>query len=227
MTKHRTHKNKTNMKRYFLMVLILSSINGFSQTLTDLFLLVPEINVMRLKSQDRVDMINAFKENLKDSSFGDNYCKLSDFDSKNGYLRIIGGFEGEFELCFWNLENNDRLIAISKTGCGPVCHGKLQFFLYHEGTIIEKPIWGYIPDRSGFDQINFIKDDVKVSEIRKLFSESYFLTYKLPRNGKNILCVYEWSEYFDEDYIREILKGDNLELVWDNGKFKFGNIFFK
>lgn len=50
------------MKRYFLIFLILFSINGFSQSLTDLFLLVPEKNVMRLKSQEQVGMIDAFKK---------------------------------------------------------------------------------------------------------------------------------------------------------------------
>lgn len=213
------------MKRLLLIILILSTLNGFSQSLTDLFLLIPNNRVLGLKYQERVDMINAFEKGLKDLSFGDNHCKFIDFDLKNGYLKIIGAFEGELELCFWNMENNDKLIAISETGCGPVCSGDLFFLLYHNGNIMEQSIWKYFP-KSGINQIDFIKDEVKVSKIRKLYSESFFVTYKLPKTGKNILCVYEWGEYFDEDYIKEILKGDKIELVWDNGKFKFGNILF-
>ena len=215
------------MRKYVLIFFIMLSLSGFTQSLTDLFLLMPENRVKDLKPQDRKEMIKAYKNNLKDSLFGENKCQLEDFDSKNGYLKITGAFSGEIEMCFWHLDKEQILIATTRNSCGPVCAGSLYLFIFDKGVISEQPLWSYLPNRKEFEQINFVKDEVKVSDIRKLYTENFYMTFKLPRYGKNIRCIYEWREYFEDNYVRSVLKGDNLELVLENGQFKIGNIYFE
>ena len=149
------------------------------------------------------------------------------FDTANGYMSIDGAFMGGWEMCYWNTENSNKLVAVTYWGCGPVCStSKLQFYKYSDGNLNEISLYTVIPKIKEINIKMFVKEGIIENDTEPLFKRQYSDVYRLPRKGKNIVCEYQWSEYFDIKYIREKLKGDVLELKYINGKFEFGSVFF-
>lgn len=58
-------------------------------------------------------------------------------DTKNGYLRLEGAWEGWAEIVLFKKKDGDYLIAHAESGCGPACDGFVKFYTYKAGKWTE------------------------------------------------------------------------------------------
>ena len=120
-------------------------------------------------------------------------------DMKNGYIRYMKiGAEAAYQVTYWNLNDNSKLIATELWTCGPVCSSYLSFEKYQNGIYESLENQEIIPEIERLPSL--LLPDYKPEY------EPYEFKYKLPQGGKNIqFCL-------DEKCI---------ELEWQNGIFKF------
>lgn len=94
---------------------ISAQVKNNPNTVTDYFLLLPNENLPILESvRSRRSII-----------------KIE--DTKNGFLRLEGAWEGWAEIALFRKTNREAVIAVQEVGCGPACEGALQFLTYKNG----------------------------------------------------------------------------------------------
>ena len=84
-------------------------------TVTDYYLLLPTENLPILES------VRSRRSIIKTE------------DTKNGYLRLEGAWEGWAEIALFRKTNREAVIAVEEVGCGPECSGAVQFLTYKNG----------------------------------------------------------------------------------------------
>ncbi|WP_299122062.1 hypothetical protein [uncultured Tenacibaculum sp.] len=105
-------------RKLIILIIVLSNLPSFSQTIADFFIMVPDSSMMNLSKEKRKQILRYSSDNLtKEDAYKDlrdskNLYAFDIFDKKNGYLRMIGAFEGQVQMCYWNLKNGNKLIAI-------------------------------------------------------------------------------------------------------------------
>ena len=205
------------------------NLSGFSQTIVDFFESIPDSSILNLTKEQRKEIVKYSIDNKsKDDAYDDFSNNNIDYafdivDIRNGYLRLIGAFEGHIQMCYWNLENGNKLISIYFEGCGPVCYIE-QFDFYEYSGEGFKPInWKSIIPNVYED---FFGDDYK-QKIEELKEKDILATllFDLPRNGKNIIA--KWGNEYSQDTYKEFGIGDRMKLIWNDGEFKKGEIYWK
>ncbi len=216
--------------RTILTILIITVVNftGFSQTIVDFFETVPDSSILGLTKEQRKEIV---KYSIDNKSVKDAYKDLSNnqidyafdiIDIKNGYLRLIGAFEGHIQMCYWNLENGNKLISIYFEGCGPVCYIE-QFDFYEYNGKDFKPIdWHIIIPEVYNDFFIDQKSDIEEMKQKDILAT---LLFELPRTGKNIIA--KWGNEDSQETYKKYGLGDRMILIWDDGKFNKGEIFWK
>ena len=132
-------------------------------------------------------------------------------DTKNGYLRLEGAWEGWAEIALFKKADGSYLVAQTETGCGPACGGSIKFFTYNAGK------WA--------DVTKQVFPALSTTAVRQAFvakkmnpadgTESYFL---LPRVGTTIKMACNMCE------IPNAAPGGEedttlLEFTWNGAKF--------
>lgn len=216
--------------RTILTILIITVVNlsGFSQTIVDFFETVPDSSILGLTGAQRKEII---KYSIDNKSQEDAYKDLSNnqihyafdiIDIKNGYLRLIGAFEGHIQMCCWNLKNGNKLISIYFEGCGPVCYIE-QFDFYEYNGKDFKPIdWHLIIPEVYNDFFIDQKSDIEEMKQKDILAT---LLFELPRTGKNIIA--KWGNEDSQETYKKYGLGDRMILIWDDGKFIKGDIYWK
>ena len=110
-------------------------------------------------------------ENLKDVESLPNYV-FEKADTKNNYLKLIGNFEGQWQMKVWNLyKHKNFLVATYKETCCPVCSVEHLVFYYwnidekkfiETSSILTMPtikMRAWIPKKLPVDCV-FTEDDV-------------------------------------------------------------------
>lgn len=216
-------------RKLIILIILLSNLPSFSQTIADFFITVPDSSMMSLSKEKRKQILRYSSDNLtkedayKDLRDSQNLYAFDIFDKKNGYLRMIGAFEGQVQMCYWNLKNGNKLIAIYIEGCGPVCYIE-QFDFYEYDGIKFNPInWkSIIPEIYN----DFLGADYK-KKLKTLKEQDILATllFELPRNGKNIIG--KWGNEDSQKVYRDFSIGDRMNLKWNDGSFLKGNIYWK
>ncbi len=216
--------------RTILTILIITVVNlsGFSQTIVDFFETVPDSSILRLTKEQRKEIV---KYSIDNKSEEDAYKDLSNnqihyafdiIDVKNGYLRLIGAFEGHIQMCYWNLKNGNKLISIYFEGCGPVCYIEQFDFYEYNGKNFEPIDWHIIIPEVYNDFFVDQKSDIEEMKKKDILAT---LLFDLPRTGKNIIA--KWGNEDSQETYKKYGLGDRMILIWDDGKFNKGEIFWK
>ena len=122
-------------------------------------------------------------------------------DIKNGYIRFsLRGAEVTYTICYWNLNNDSKLIATEIQECGPVCSSGIEFQKFKNGVYQSIENIKIIPEIKNLPQMLVPDYDDEVEG-----SEPYEFKYELPQKGKNILFC---------------LEKNCIELHWNNGIFE-------
>lgn len=187
------------------------SFQTFSQTLFDIFKLLPKESVLNLSSSDRNTMIQNHKKGITQDGVA-----FDIVDEKNGYLSIPG--DHRWEMCYWQI-GSKKLVAVYDQKCAPICTiDHFNFFSYENGKISKLDNATIIP---GFNSIykDFFIKDVKATE-KELEKKDIMFTmlYELPQKGKNIIV--HFGVEADKETYKPYFKGNTMVLKWNNGKFE-------
>lgn len=200
----------------------LTAISLSAQTLFDIYLMLP--NKVGLGDQPtRELMIKNYRAGNKSLEGNLNY-RFDTVDERNGFLSVTGAMEGQWEMCYWNIES-EKLIAIYFQGCGPVCYiEEFKFFILQDNKLLEQKTEDIIPGYATlYDDffINYSENTTKELKEKDIIAT---LLFKIPRKGKDIIALFG-NEDSKETYSK-FSKGDRMILKWDNGKFRKDKIYW-
>ena len=159
------------------------------------------------KKQEVVDMKKNAADGYYDGSF---------IDERNGYLRWIG-YQCAYELCYWknyitSSGDSAKLVAVIQG-----CMNKPVFLVEKDGQFT--PISFNVFDT--FDASHFFKEGTSVKTMKPYLNN---FSFALPWKGRNIVAHYG-GNYGERDG-EELLKGDKIDFVWNNGVFEMGEPYF-
>lgn len=214
------------MKIYFIIVAFFLSLNGFSQNIVDFFEMIPNsfLNLTKEKRKEisKYSLNNRNNEDIsKDlSTYNIKYAFVADI--KNGYLWLEGAFDGHLEMCYWNISNGNKLIAVYIQGCAPVCSVYLfDFYLYNGKNIQKLNSDDIIPDiYNDF----FGKNIEKKQQNMKKKDILATLLFELPKKGKDIMA--KWGNEDKQSVYKTYGIGDRMLLKWNDGKFEKSKIYW-
>jgi len=190
--------------------------------------MLPDSSVLGLSKEERKKITVLSKDNqtyedaLEDISQGGILYSFEVADIKNGFLKLAGAMEGSLQLCYWKLDNGDKMIAVYQEGCGPECYvERFDFYTYDGKTFSILPYEKVIPDIYH----DFFKKDIAAAlSDMEMLAISASLLFELPREGKNILA--KWGNSEEKVTYEEFARGDRMVLIWNNGRFEKGKLYW-
>lgn len=197
----------------FFMLICYVSVVRSQGVLEQLFYKLPAEYFFDHDLQKKKEVIGEMKGNSKNS-----YKEGSIIDEKNGYLRYVS-YQCNYEMCYWLLKMNVsgeekkvNIVAVIES-----CMDKPKFFI-EDGEELKPYNFEVF---NSFNAFFFFKDDARLGDIREYID---WFSFNLPQKGLNITAKYG-GMYGDQEK-KEWLKGDKIDFVWDNGKFKMGEPYF-
>lgn len=200
------------LKLIVIFFMCLSSSESYSQTVFKFFQELPGSAVMNLPVEEREKIISISKDNKDwNNVVEDLNTKQTDFvfeevDTKSNYLKLIGNFEGKWEMKVWTISSTYCLIGIYKETCGPVCQTEqLDFYVYLESM--------------GYKKIQ-LTTAFPVQKIQKYISSKLLPPYELEADDNLDYLLFQfnkdssinvsWNEFMAEKYRLEL----NFQLYW-------------
>lgn len=216
------------MKAFSVFALLFFGQICFSQNIVEFFQMLPDSVVFNLSISER-EQIAANSKNNK--SFEDAYKVMNEtktkyaFESVNKaktYLKLIGSFEGQFQMSCWDLPNGNHLLAIYRESCGPICF--VKSFVFYEFDGLE---FRYLPIESiiTIEENDFLKED-NTKALAAIENQDLIATllFQLPEKGKDILV--KWGNEASNEFYKDYATGNRMRLLWKNGKFNKSKIFW-
>lgn len=105
-------------------------------------------------------------------------------DSKNGYLRIEGAFEGYIEVALFRKKDRSPILVVSDTFCGPGCHSEVKAYIFQNKEAIEMTA-ETLPIIAE-SEVSAIYHRRKSKSDDEVEGNSIPLIYELPRFGRTI-----------------------------------------
>jgi len=209
-----------NLILLFTVVLVSSKL--LSQDIVYFFQNLPDSSLLGLSKDERKKIIKYASESKPYENEG-NFYTIEVLDKKNGYLEM-NTFGANVKLCYWNMKNGTKLIASYIESCGPVCfftqfnfhvfNGK-TYKLLNRDDVLPKELVSY-----------FFKENHK-EKMQQLIENDILLmlSFELPRKGLNIIVKFgvEESPEILEKYG---IIGNKMELIWKDGKFTKGKVYW-
>jgi hypothetical protein len=116
------------MKRIWVGIIVGSMlVSAKAQTIKEIFISLPEVALLPLSTNDRMDLIDLYTEGREASiqnSFGDTVI-LNRLEES--YLSIQSG-NATTEIFFLTLVNESKIIGLIQTVCAPICDSRLEFY---------------------------------------------------------------------------------------------------
>ena len=220
------------MKRIiFVFCFFAFSFPFFAQNIGDFFVSLSESYLSQLSSDQRQELLNRSK-NKKDSTIINSYggkARLLAFDEENNYIKVQTSGQGFFEAKKWTLKDSTFLFGTSFWVCSPACDGGISFFKSNYSPLIfGKNQFPNIEITDFFDQDSLAAKEISGSDLKNKF-DIFFIRFEFQPNGNDILVINDNRSYMSkEDYEKwkPFLKGDRLLLIWRNGYFEKGEVYF-
>ncbi len=195
------------------MLICIMSVARSQGVLEQLFYKLPSEYFFDQDLQKKKEAIAEMKDNAKNS-----FKEGSILDEKNGYLRYVA-YQCNYEMCYWTLKMNvsgeEKKLNVAAVIEG--CKDKPKFFI-EDGEVL-KPYNCEV--FNSFNAFYFFKDDARLGDIRQYID---WFSFSLPQKGLNIIAKYG-GMYGDQEK-KELLIGDKIDFVWNNGEFKMGVPYF-
>ncbi|MEZ5026676.1 MAG: DUF3256 family protein [Chitinophagales bacterium] len=203
------------MKNLLLLTIIIGlnvTSTCFGQQVFELFSALPDSAVLNLNREEREKIIQISKDNntwedaVKDLNTKQTHFAFEKANVENGYLKMIGNFEGKWEMKVWKITSNYSLVGIYKETCGPVCHTEqLDLYRYEKSK--------------GFKNLNLI-NVFPVQNIQEYIASKLLPPYELEEDnnlgyllfqfGEDSSINISWNESMAEKYRLEL----NFQLYW-------------
>jgi len=185
------------MKAFSVFALLFFGQICFSQNIVEFFQMIPDSVVFNLSTSEREQIATHSKNN---KSFEDAYKVMNatkdnyTFETVNKsktYLKLIGSFEGQFQMKLWKLPKPYLLVGVYRESCGPVCvTEQLEFYRYSPKT--------------GFEKLNL----ATVFPLQKM---QELITPKLQKD-----CAFEEEHWMDFLSYQFSEKGKSIQVIWNN-----------
>ena len=209
-------------KALLILIIILIGQPSIGQELKTYFLELSDTGIGFTKSEIELMISNYLEgKNSMQNGIGNGKHYLSKYEPNNGYLSIIGAYEGSEAMTFWNVSDGSKLIGYTSEDCGPICDHNIIFYLKTKNHMTRLDLNHVLPTitLSDFMDVPAMKrDGIDVTQVAESFY-STDLIYNLPSKGKNIIVE---SQFNDLDVPSELGKynlGWKIELVWNDGTF--------
>ena len=203
----------------------------FAQNVDDFFVFLPDY-VSQLSSDQRLDLLSKAR-NKKDSVITNNYggkSKLLAFDLVNNYIKVQTSGQGFFEAKKWILEDSTPLFGMSFWVCGQACDGIISFFKNNYAPVIfDKKQFPSVEISDFFNRDSLEAKEISENDFKNRF-DLFFIRFEFQPAGNDILVINDNESYMNkEDYEkwRPFLKGNCLPLIWKNGHFEKGEVYFR
>lgn len=129
---------------------------------------------------------------------GDDFKYIDICDLKNGYMSVIYNIEEwKYEICYWNLKDGRKLVAVNKDAG----FGDIEFYLYKDGSLKkDSSLAPDIDDKQIEDFFDTSRLNQKEKEkLKDLLENRLVFAHSLPRKGTSIEMYLGWIP-FDMDY---------------------------
>jgi hypothetical protein len=205
-------------KTLALIFTCLISIQGFSIDIVDIFYLIPTNIDLEIK-KELVDFYNQETAKIKESERQRTDCKdlINVIDKSNGFLSLsIHCGDGGIEICYWNRECGDKIIAVNQFGYATSKFTQtIDFYLLKEDSVIAKLdsdiIVPYEEIRTELLKSELNDKLTKEAKQHGLF-ENEAIVFELPRFGKVIKASYGLDN--SGNWLAKFLDNKTCELSW-------------
>jgi hypothetical protein len=209
------------MQRSLIIILLIcSSFTAKSQTVTDVFLTLPEPLFLTLSENNKLDLIDLYKANQKAEvkNLLEDTCTLVKLT--DNFLQIENG-NSTFELLLLPMVNDSKIVCLIQTLCAPVCDSQLAFYTTNWKKM-DANIFFSLADKS-----RFIKDDTDVEEQttkNTLISlDVPFMQLHYDVENQVLLQYYNTPQYlseYDKKKVKSYLKDSPIKFRWNQVKFE-------
>lgn len=142
-------------------------------------------------------------------------------DVRNGYLSLVGGFEGVWEMCFWNTKDQGKLLAVNNRQCGPVCSTRLFFYRLDPDENLQPDTSLRLELENQLTSADFYYTErMGERELSILRSPADYIVFNLPRLGRDIVIRRDHNVAVDDGISEHLLRPiTDIVFVWDGMKF--------
>lgn len=146
--------------------------------------------------------------------------QIGEHDAKNGYLNLVGPFEGIWEM-FAKKINEIWWIAVNQQFCGPLCYTYIAntYMLFPDGDFLQS----HEANLAGYQDVwleLFLDLEQLSSEQQKqakeAWEESRGVLFQLPRDGKTITMYIDPLPYLDNNIPESAFRKISVE-IWAEG----------
>jgi hypothetical protein len=139
-------------------------------------------------------------------------------DIKNGYMKISANYgDAGLEICYWNREKTEKLIAINHYGYATSKFTiAISFLLYQDKSdfteLQSTEIIPYADISKHLNKNKMTSDEQKLARQLELYKQEN-IVLELPRFGKRIKATYGIDN--SDNWRTRLLEHDSVELGWD------------
>jgi len=202
----------------FLLSIVVRTVQA--QTVSELFVNLPEPEYLTLTVSDRLDLIDMYKAGEKaevKNIFGDPCIILK---MTNDYLQLRIG-ESILELFLLTMINDSKIVGLIKTVCAPVCDSVLEFFTIR---------WKKIPDSVFINYANkydFIKEGTNIEDEQVknalVFLDISLMRFNYDPEKQELYQYYTTPEYLSETErakVTQYLNETHKQFKWNQTRFE-------
>jgi len=213
-------------KTISIFIFLIFSLPFFAQGISDFFIYLPESYFSQLNPDQRRKLLN-------DSTVTNNYggkSTLLALNEENNYIKVQTSGQGFFEAKKWTLKDSTALFAMSFWVCSPACDGGISFFKEnYTPAMRDKNQFPSIKISDFFNRDSLAAKEISENDFKNRF-DIFFIRFELQPSGNDILVIHDIQNYMNkEDYEKwkPFLKGNRLRLIWRDGYFEKGEVYFR
>lgn len=130
-------------------------------------------------------------------------------DEANGYLRIVGAFEGWIDMVLWRKADGHDLVGVAEVACATVCSQAVTFYDYGEAG--RRTVTDEVLPHEAVARHFAHMDSLYLAENPTAEAGEMVLWYELPRQGTSIAVA------MNNDIVDLYIP--IMELGWDRTRF--------
>lgn len=224
-------ESNIHMKNILLIILLLTNTFGLlSQNIEQAFVNIPDQYFPQLTKEKRSDLI--YRHNvLKTDTITNNFkgiSTLKEIDYQHQFLRLATTDISTFEEKIWIKKDSSKIIGFNHNVCGPVCDSHVAFFNtnFQRIDVGKNHIFPEVNIADFLNKDKILADGKTVKQIISLY-DIFFTTIIFQKTENNIILESNVEKYLSPQTYNDLkpyLLGNKMELVWNDGVFKKGNI---
>ena len=205
------------MKKFFTLILILISINSYSQKMSDIFKNAPAEILPGFSEADKTMLLVDTALNTIPNAIG----KMQRLNYTEDYLKIKSSEVGNIQIKLLPLVNNTKIICVIKTVCAHSCDSQIQFYSVDWTPIESTSLLPALSAETFFDESK--KDSQSYSNALSLIDMEP-ISAEFENDSNDLILSFNYKAYISTenlDKIKPFIKQDSLTLHWDKTSFRF------